>query len=142
MYKHILAPIDGSAASNRALEEAINLAKALQAQLRLIHVIDKAAIIGWISAGSVVDILHKTGQQVIDQGAARVREAGLKVETALIEGQQHVADAIINDAKHWTADVIVIGTHGRRGARHLVLGSVADGVARSATVPVLLIREK
>ena len=86
------------------------------------------------------EILFKTGQDIIDEARAKVIAAGLEVETALPENlTQRIADVIVEEAKGWSADLVVVGTHGRRGIQHLVLGSVAEGVTRAATMPILLI---
>ena len=72
------------------------------------------------------------------------QEAGIKVDTklAVIESlTQRICDAINEESKRWSADLVVIGTHGRRGFNHLLLGSVAEGVIRLATKPVLICRE-
>jgi nucleotide-binding universal stress UspA family protein len=71
------------------------------------------------------------------------RDAGIKAETKLIEATPpgaRIASMIAAEAKAWPADMIVIGTHGRRGVDHLLMGSVAEGVVRISPVPVLLIR--
>jgi nucleotide-binding universal stress UspA family protein len=152
MYKHILVAVDGSDTSNRALEEAINLAKNQQAVLRLVHVVDDAAVSLMMETPDQVPYLiadyqkalREGGQQLLSTCAARVREAGLEPETKIrtIETlDTHIYDAVAEEAKQWPADLIVIGTHGRRGVRRLMLGSVAEGLARVATLPVLLVRK-
>ena len=88
--------------------------------------------------------LREGGQQLLSTCGARVRETGLEPETKMrtIETlDQHVYDAVAEEAKRWPADLIVIGTHGRRGFRRLMLGSVAEGLARVATLPVLLVHK-
>jgi nucleotide-binding universal stress UspA family protein len=150
MYKRILAAVDGSDTSNRALQEAINLAKDQQATLRLVHVVDDAAAYLMMETPDQVPYLiteyqkalREGGQQLLTTCASRVREAGLEPETRMrtIETlDQHIYDAVAEEAEQWPADLIVIGTHGRRGFRRLMLGSVAEGLARAATLPVLLI---
>jgi nucleotide-binding universal stress UspA family protein len=87
--------------------------------------------------------LAKTGQDILDKAGAVAREAGVSAETALIKIDtlgQRIPQMIAADAEAWPADLIVIGTHGRRGLSHLFLGSVAEGVARVASKPVLLFR--
>ena len=74
---------------------------------------------------------------------ARAKKAGVGAESRLVEVEKYgerVVDAIVDEAKRWRADLIVIGTHGRRGVSHLLLGSVAEGVVRLAPAPVLLVR--
>ena len=144
MYKKILVAIDGSHTSSLALQEAIKLAQEQSARLRLVHVIDEFPFItadaGMTDNAQLEEILFKAGQDVIDEARAKVTAAGLEVETALPENlTQRIATVIVEEAKGWSADLIVVGTHGRRGIQHLVLGSVAEGVTRAATMPILLI---
>jgi nucleotide-binding universal stress UspA family protein len=147
MYKRILVAVDGSDTSNRALQEAIRLAKDQRAVLRLVHVLDEAAAYVDIELpyqfAAYQEALRKGGEKVLSACAALVREAGIETDTKLkiIETLDHrIDDAVEEEAKEWPADLIVIGTHGRRGFRHLMLGSVAEGVLRVATKPVLIVR--
>lgn len=147
MYKHILVAVDGSDTSNLALQEAIKLAKEQQAALRLIHVVDETPAYMMVETPySVADYqkaMREAGQKVVATCAATARQAGIEVDTkfAILEVlAQRICDAIIEEAKRWPADLIVIGTHGRHGFNHLLLGSVAEGVIRFATKPVLVIR--
>jgi nucleotide-binding universal stress UspA family protein len=147
MYKHILAAVDGSDTSNLALQEAIRLAKDQKAALRLVHVVDEAAAYMQLELADQLanyqEAIRKRGQKVLSTCAAVVREAGLAADTKvkLIDTLDHrVYDAIEEEATEWPADLIVIGTHGRRGFRHLILGSVAEGMLRVATRPVLIVR--
>lgn len=146
MYKHILVAVDGSDTAKLALREAIKLAKEQRAKLRLIHVIDES-LITWDESGAmgaaetVLDALRKAGQAVADKALAQVRKAGLKAQVVLPETfGERIASVIVEEAKRWSADLIVIGTHGRRGVDRLLLGSVAEGVVRLSAKPVLLIR--
>jgi nucleotide-binding universal stress UspA family protein len=146
MYKHILVAVDGSDTSNLALQEAIRLAKDQKAALRLVHVVDEAAAYMELELADQLanyqKAIRERGQKVLSICAAVVREAGLEVDTKvkLIDTLDHrIYDAIEKEAKEWPADLIVLGTHGRRSFRHLILGSVAEGVLRVATKPVLII---
>ena len=114
MYKHILMAVDGSDTSNRALEEAINLAKDQQAVLRLVHVVDDAAVSLMMEAPGQVSYLiadyqkalREGGQQLLSTCAARVRGTGLESETKMrtIEAlDQHIYDAVAKEAKWWPA---------------------------------------
>ena len=144
MYKRILVPVDGSTTSNLALDEAIGLAKGRQAGLRVVHVVDTINL----NVDSMADIagpLRESGRRLLRKAEARARRARVKVETDLLEIQKfadRISDLVVKDAATWRADVIVMGTHGRRGLNRLLLGSVADGVVRVSSVPVLLIRGK
>ena len=147
MYKQILVPVDGSDTSNRALDEAIKLAKEQQAALRLIHVLDETTIYMMVETpypiADYIKMIRDVGQKVLSTCATTAVEAGIQVDTKLVVIErltQRICDAVNEEAKRWPADLIVIGTHGRRGFNHLLLGSVAEGVIRLATNPVLICR--
>ena len=145
MYKHILVAVDGSDTSNLALQEAMKLAKEQQAALRLVHVVDETPTYMTMDTafalGDFQKAMREAGQKMLATCAATARQAGVEVDTKFIVLQtQRICDAIIEEAKRWPANLIVIGTHGRHGFNHLLLGSVAEGVLRLATSPVLVIR--
>jgi nucleotide-binding universal stress UspA family protein len=148
MYKRILVPLDGSPTSRLGLEHAIGLAQALRARLRLINVVDELSVIPAVDAYAAVDLaamiaaLKEGGQQILDESAALAKKQGVEVEEQLVESQgQHVSNFIVREAKDWGADLISMGTHGRRGISKLLLGSDAERVLHEATVPVLLVRD-
>jgi nucleotide-binding universal stress UspA family protein len=145
MYERILVAIDGSRTGDLALTEAVRLANVHAATLRIVHVIDVAAIEGDVVPLSDFRALRmKAGREILDEAAAFARGAGLRVETRLLEidnSAQRVVDVLAEEAKAWPADLAVIGTHGRRGLNRLMLGSVAEAFARVAPEPVLLVRE-
>ncbi len=148
MYSHILVPVDGSDTGNLALQEAIRLARSEGAGLRIIHVVDSATYI-WdaefapIDLKQIQDSVRRYARGVLDRAERAAKDAGISAETRLVEIErlgQRVATRIAEQAREWPADLIVIGTHGRRGLDHLLMGSVAEGVVRIAPVPVLLVR--
>lgn len=148
MFKRILVAVDGSDTANQALLEAIKLAKEFQAQLRIVHAVDIVNLnlsTEFPPSSGISDAMIKSGQEILHKAEAVARGAGIPVETRLIEigtlGHR-IPEMIAADAEAWPADLIVICTHGRRGVSHLFLGSVAEGVVRVATKPVLLIRGK
>lgn len=147
-YKHILVAVDGSDTSNRAVEEAIRLAAEMQAELRIVHAVDEAALnwdAGYADFGEIREAYRKSGEAILDRAATAAREAGLKADAKLLESDstgRRVSEIIAQEATAWPADLIVVGTHGRRGFSHLLLGSIAEGVVRVATKPVLLVRGK
>lgn len=148
MFKRILVAVDGSGTAEQALQEAIKLAKELQAQLRIVHAVDIVNInlgMEFPNSPEILDAMTKSGQKILRKAEAVTREAGIPVETRLIEIDtlgHSIPEMIAADAEAWPADLIVLCTHGRRGLSHLFLGSVAEGVVRVATKPVLLIRGK
>lgn len=146
MYARILVAVDGSAGSARALAHAIALAKAFSAVLRVLHVVD----MGVLALGPELGVdTHRLaaarradGEKVLAAALETARAAGAAAESALVETGspgQRVPSQIVQEAQAWPADIIVVGTHGRGGAERLLLGSVAEGVARRAGVPVLLV---
>ncbi len=145
MYGKILVPVDGSETSTRGLDEAIKIAKGQGSQLRLVHIVNEYILDITYSAGvfpqNLIDSLVKTGRSVLEAGESAAKKEGVKVDTVLIESIGGVAaDLIVAQAKTWQPDLIVMGTHGRRGLARLALGSDAEHVVRAATVPVLLVR--
>ena len=146
MYQRILVPIDGSATSTRGLDETIGLAKLTGATLRLVHVLDELVFVTGFEAGAtytkdVLPMIKKTGESILMNGAARVAAAGVTVDTLLLECfATRTSEIVIAQAQTWKADLIVLGTHGRRGIGRLLMGSDAEQIVRGATVPVLLVR--
>lgn len=145
MYERILVPIDGSDASNAGLREALKLAKDRGSRLRFIHVVDE--ILGMspqifgAAYDDVIAELRKAGHSILADAESLARSEGLTAETQLVEAMGRVAgELVISAAKEWPADLIVCGTHGRRGLRRIVMGSDAEYIVRHAPVPVLIIR--
>jgi nucleotide-binding universal stress UspA family protein len=145
VYSRMLVPIDGSEPAKLALEEAIKLAHALSASMRLLHVADLRSIMTseFASAASETSFeeLRRDGERLLRNAAANVSRADIKVDTVLVDAPDlPVGDYIVRNAREYAADLIICGTHGRRGMRRLLLGSDAEYVVRHAPVPVLLIR--
>jgi nucleotide-binding universal stress UspA family protein len=144
MYSRILVPIDGSPASNLGLDEAIKLAKDQKAEMRLLHVLNDWVMIAPDSSGTnpgeIAEMLRQSGDELLNAADARARAAGLIVTTELDEVGAPVGAAVLRHAQEWGADLIVCGTHGRRGVRRLVLGSDAEYIVRHTLIPVLLRR--
>ncbi len=146
MYRRILVAIDGSSGATHALQHAVGLAKGLSASLRIIHVVDIGLLSYGPELGVDVDALLAARQAAAEKVLAAARDSvqapEFEVETRLLDTAtpvQHVAAAIAEAAAGWPADLLVLGTHGRRGVERWLLGSVAEGVARRSKVPVLLV---
>lgn len=141
MYRLILIPVDGSEPSRAALQEALELAKEQGARARLIYVCEP---MHHVVVEGVIDLtaaVRREGEQVLKDGVDRARALGVEASSALVEaGTRRVAAAIVDEAVATGADLVAMGTHGRRGVEHLLLGSVAEGVARRVSIPLLLIR--
>ena len=148
MYERILVPLDGSTTSRRGLDEAVAVAGKFGSRLRLLHVVDDAALALSGSAaasniGDLLTLLAEGGEKILADAKRDVQERGLSAETVLHHSfSGRVCDVIVKEAADWKADLIVIGTHGRRGAGRLFLGSDAEQVLRLAPVPVLLVRDR
>ncbi len=144
MYQKILVPVDGSDTSLRGLDEAIKLAKVTGGTLRLLHIVNELIVANGYPAGDyvpVIEALRDGAKQTLSNCERIAREQGAKFDSKLVETLGgRAADVIVDQASEWSADLIVIGTHGRRGIRRLALGSDAEGVLRQATVPVLMVR--
>ncbi len=150
MYKRILVAIDDSKMAEGVLREALALAKAHTAQVRIVHAVDSpyAYPESWYTEirtdlEALREIWRQAGLRVLERAATLARESGIVVETALLElDGRRVSRVIVDDATRWQADLVVLGTHGRHGIEHLLLGSVAEAVARMAPGSVLLVRAR
>jgi len=144
MYAKILVPIDGSETSTLGLNEAIRLAKNQGGRIRLIHIVNELIVVlpeAYVNIERVIDELRTRGKAILDSSEATVRSGGVEVDTTLVEAMGNQAgDQIIQQAKEWGADLIVCGTHGRRGIRRIVMGSDAEYIVRHTPVPILLVR--
>jgi nucleotide-binding universal stress UspA family protein len=147
MYKKILVAVDGSATSLRGLDEAIKVAKGTGAKLMLLHVVNELVLsvdaVPSVYYEPIFQALRESGAKVLKEAAAVVRRADLSCEQKLVDTVGgRVADEIVKQARQWPADLIVMGTHGRRGFKRLAMGSDAELVLRHSSVPVLLVRDQ
>jgi nucleotide-binding universal stress UspA family protein len=144
MYKRILVAIDGSETSSIALQEAVKLAKDHESQIRLLHVVDLIMAYSTVEAPYIFEYrkaMEEEGRMVLAECATLLRSAGIETESkCVVTFTKHVYDMIEEEATQWPADLVVIGTHGRRGIRRLLLGSVAEGLTRISSKPILLVR--
>jgi nucleotide-binding universal stress UspA family protein len=147
MYKNILIAVDGSTASQRGLAEGVRLAKAIGGRVMLVHVVNALILESEIASTAyyqaLAEAFRKEGLEILEAAATVAREAGVPFEQKLIEKiGAHAWDEIIKAAKDWRAELIVLGTHGRRGLKRLVMGSDAELVLRHSPVPVLMVRDQ
>lgn len=145
MYRHILAPIDGSATSARAFEAALRFAGGADAELLALYVVD-VPVIGSDAPGYdptiVRNALVEQATRVTDEALEKMKAAGVAGTPRVVETnplRDDIAHTILRIAKEWPADLIVMGTHGRRGFQRLMLGSVAERFLRISCCPVLLV---
>lgn len=139
MYDEILVPTDGSPAAEVAIDHAVDLAETYGARLHALYVVDASAFAS-VDAGSemVVDALEKEGETAVDEVRQRAEAAGVEVETHVVSGTAY--RSILDYIESESVDLVVMGTHGRRGIERFLLGSVTERVVRSADVPVLTVR--
>lgn len=147
MYKRILVPLDGSDTARFGLREAIALAREQKAALHLLHVAGDFPVsldMGGVAAHERMrTCLHHCGETLLQDAKRLAESLDVPAQTRLRElNGGRVADAIAEEARDAGCDLIVIGTHGRRGMRRALLGSDAEGVLRRSPVPVLLVRQR
>lgn len=146
MYNKILVPLDGSSTSNLALDYAKALARLSGGSVVLFHVIEELAYSNGferpkIYIEQVRPRFIATSQTILDEASARLRQEGVNVETLLLEsGGKRASELIAEQAKASGCDIVILGTHGRRGVERFLMGSDAEQVARIASVPVMLVR--
>ena len=152
MFKKILVAVDGSPTSNRGFKVALDLAKSVGAKLVVLHVIDERAVgiglsaSGYVAPAYVEDViaaLRDAGRKILAKTQRDAQARDPAIEAHLIESLgSGVAHTILAQARKLKPDLIVLGTHGRRGLARVVVGSDAETVLREANVPVLLVRAK
>jgi nucleotide-binding universal stress UspA family protein len=145
MYKQILCPVDGSETSNCGMVEAINLAKSIHAKVRFLYIVDTFhPMLDGMEVGNMTEIingLREHGKAMLEQTKASALAQGVEADTVILENDlNRVSTIIVTHAKEWPADLILMGTHGRRGLSHLLMGSDAEAVIRTSPVPVLTVR--
>lgn len=145
MFKRIFVPVDGSEPSLQAVRLACRIAAESGGELRLAHVLDRGAYLTGYdvggASGALYEALQTSASSILAEAHAEALEAGARADTLLVnEMGTSLGEAVASAATEWNADLIVVGTHGRRGPSRLLLGSGADQVIRLAPVPVLVSR--
>lgn len=138
-FQRILIPTDGSPTSEHAVEVALDMAETMGATVTGLYVMDASAyatLPGDVEWGSIREILQKESEETLDTLEERCSTRDLACERDVREG--HPAQEIIEASRDH--DLVVMGTHGRSGIRHLLMGSVTEKVIRHAPVPVLVVR--
>jgi nucleotide-binding universal stress UspA family protein len=140
--KRILIAIDGSPVAAHAAEVGIELARALEAEVGFVHVLDPSLYAipnSSVSASELLAVSERDRKRLLAEFRERAALAPTALEFAR-EGKP--ADEIVSSAQEWQADMIVVGSHGRGGLGRALLGSVADSVTRHAPCPVLVVRAR
>ena len=146
-YSKIVVAVDGSSTSDLALQEAIRVASSGGSVLAL-YVVDNGVMLfdaGFYDPTQIERAYLDSGKKALEAAGRVLGAAGVQFETRLVTDPAVIGDiagSINAAASEWGGDLLVIGTHGRRGVRRLVLGSVAEAVIRQSTMPVLLVRGK
>jgi len=145
MYARILVPIDGSGAAEHGLDEAIALARHFGSTLHVLNVVDgrmlAAAASPYAPPAQLVEDWRVAGEKLVPTAVERARSQGVQAQGAVrCDPARQVYELILQEAKSADAELIVMGTHGRRGLPRLLLGSDAECVLRRSPVPVLLVR--
>lgn len=146
MYKTILVAVDGSDTSKLALQEAIKIAKNLGSKLYILHIADEY-ITNWLGASIDVskyqDTIRQYGKEILQAMEDQARKAGVDATCQLIEftdDNSRISEQILDYVAAVRAELLVIGTHGKRGVRRILIGSVAEEVIHTIDIPVLLVR--
>ena len=142
-YSKILIAVDSSEFSMKAAKKGLELAHQLNSKAALLFVVDTSKAMGNVDAGimpqEAIIVLKKEAEQTLDTLAQMYN--GNELIKFMPEGI-HPADDIIKTAENWEADLIVMGTHGRSGLRHLLMGSVAEQILRRSKIPVMVVPSK
>ncbi len=140
---NILLPIDGSECSEAAIQQLIQM-RVPDAQVRLMHALEPFPVIeGWVYTpewNGMLEEQRKDAEEFLARAAQTLRDAKFAVTTSLEIGNPK--SLILDEAAKWPADLVVIGSHGRKGLDRFLLGSVAEGVARHAPCSVWIVRRR
>jgi len=138
-YKKILIAVDSSEYSMKAAKKGLELAHQLNATAALLFVVDISKTLGNIDAGitheQALIVLKKEAEQTLDELSEMYD--GKEVMKFMPEGKPE--EDILKTAENWKADLLVLGTHGRTGLKHLLVGSVAEHVIRHSVIPVMVV---
>lgn len=143
MIRRILIPTDGSACSEGAIRHGLELAQELDAEVTFLFAIEDPAATMYAAPELVgyrqemIDALRAAGVEALARARRMADKAGVASETTLVENERPVTAIHEAEADH---DLVVMGTHGRRGFDRFVFGSVAEGALRRAEVPYLMVR--
>ncbi len=148
MYKHILIATDGSELASRGLDEGLKLSKALGAKVTVVTVTELWSPFEMSEAvhsgkknplAEYEEAAARSARRILDVAKEKARTAGVEIRTVHVP-DTHPADGIVDTAKREGCDLIVMASHGRRGARRLLLGSQTAETLAHTTIPILVIR--
>lgn len=141
-FQKILVPVDGSSTSTKALDYALQLARDNHSQVRAMHAIDELGYLsGYEYSGELVASARKNASALLQKAVVAAQAQGVALDTRLIDQPgQRLGQTVADEAADWGADLVVVGTHGRRGVGRVLLGSGAEQIVRMAPVAVLTVR--
>ena len=141
MFKRILVPLDDSEGSSRALDLAVRWSQVSGGKLKLVHYIDVQAFPNFMGYGDpAIQFSQRYAQSFLDEKKVQLEKNGIQVETKLcLAIGKRLGQCISEEATAWGADLIVLGSHGRKGIGRVLLGSGAEQIIREAPVPTLVI---
>ncbi len=145
MYKRIVVPVDGSETAQKALVTALQMARKSSGCVHLVHVIEgltpmTADPYGAYS-GDVIEVMRQSGRKILDDALELARAEGVQADTQLFDNfGERLAEVVADSATRFNADLMVVGTHGRRGLGRVLMGSGAEQIIRLSPVPVLVLR--
>lgn len=143
MYRKILMPTDGSRGAELAIEKGLELAKVLGSEVTFLHVLENPLTTGYVSAATMAysaelyQDLRDAANESLERAVELAKEAGVPAKGVLVEDVDPVQAIHEAEKDH---DVVVMGTHGRRGFNRWMFGSVAEGALRRSTVPYFVVR--
>ncbi|WP_132058697.1 universal stress protein [Halorussus amylolyticus] len=137
MYDTILFPTDGSDGTAAALENALDVAESYDATVHALYVADTGQYSTVTTDEGTQDVLMKEGEDIVGHVAERGRDRGVEVEDVVLQGDPY--ETIRDYIEEYDVDLVVMGTHGRRGVERVLIGSLTEKVVRTADVPVLTV---
>ena len=145
MYKRIVVPVDGSETAQKALVTALQMARESSGCVHLVHVVEgltpMAADPYGAYSGEVIEVMRQSGRKILDDALALARAEGVQADTQLFDNfGERLAEVVADSATRFNADLMVVGTHGRRGLGRVLMGSGAEQIIRLSPVPVLVLR--
>jgi len=143
MFKRIYVPVDNSDISDKVLTEALDLAKATGAELKIAHVVNLEQItfgIEMVGVGELTDTLKSIANKFLEHIKKLAEGKGVKANVSLLENYgSDLATLIIDDAKSFKADLFILGSHHLGSFSHFITGGVAEDIAHDSDIPILLI---
>ena len=142
VFKKILVPVDGSATSNKALDFALRLAQDEHAIIRVLHCVDELSLLSsYEYSGELLQQVRQAGNKILQDALATAQKLGVPADTVMVDQVgQRLGHSVANAVGDWGGDLVVVGSHGRRGIGRVLLGSGSEQILRTSPVPVLMVR--